>query len=99
MGAAPRDASEAQRGTRPFARFEWMVALRYLRARRREGFISVIAGFSFAEIMLGVATLIIVLSVMKVFRSELLNNFVGINGHIFIAPIDKPMTDYAELAA
>ena len=75
------------------------MALRYLRARRREGFISVIAGFSFAGIMLGVATLIIVLSVMNGFRSELLNKIVGINGHIFIAPIDKPLTDYAELAA
>ncbi len=69
---------------RPFALFEWMVALRYLRARRREGFISVIAGFSFAGIMLGVATLIIVMSVMNGFRSELLNKIVGINGHIFV---------------
>jgi lipoprotein-releasing system permease protein len=74
-----------------------MVALRYLRARRREGFISVIAGFSFAGIMLGVATLIIVLSVMNGFRKELLDKIVGINGHIFVAGIDKPMTDYAEI--
>ena len=44
-----------------FAAFEWLIALRYLRARRKEGFISVIAGFSFIGIMLGVATLIIVL--------------------------------------
>ena len=62
-----------------------MVALRYLRARRREGFISVIAGFSFVGIMLGVATLIIVMSVMNGFRSELLNKILGINGHIFVA--------------
>ncbi|MCZ8106650.1 MAG: lipoprotein-releasing ABC transporter permease subunit [Burkholderiales bacterium] len=86
-------------GTRPFARFEWMVALRYLRARRKEGFISVIAGFSFAGIMLGVATLIIVMSVMNGFRSELLNKIVGLNGHIFIGGIDKPLTDYGEVAA
>lgn len=85
-------------GTRPFARFEWMVALRYLRARRKEGFISVIAGFSFAGIMLGVATLIIVMSVMNGFRSELLNKIVGLNGHIFIGGIDKPLTDYGEVA-
>ena len=52
----------AEAGTRAFAPFEWMVALRYLRARRREGFISVIAGFSFLGIMLGVATLIIVMA-------------------------------------
>ncbi|HEV2956485.1 MAG TPA: lipoprotein-releasing system transmembrane subunit LolC, partial [Xanthobacteraceae bacterium] len=44
-------------GTRPFAAFEWMLSLRYLRARRKEGFISVIAGFSFLGILLGVATL------------------------------------------
>ncbi len=85
-------------GTGPFARFEWMVALRYLRARRKEGFISVIAGFSFAGIMLGVATLIIVMSVMNGFRSELLNKIVGLNGHIFIGGIDKPLTDYGEVA-
>lgn len=84
-------------GTRPFSLFEWMVAFRYLRARRREGFISVIAGFSFIGIMLGVATLIIVLSVMNGFRKELLDKIVGINGHIFVAGIDKPMTDYAEI--
>jgi lipoprotein-releasing system permease protein len=86
------------RSTPPFARFEWMLAGRYLRTRRREGFVSVIAGFSFLGIMLGVATLIIVLSVMNGFRKELLNKIVGINGHIFIAALDKPLTDYAEVA-
>ena len=59
-------------GTRPFAPFEWMLSLRYLRARRQEGFISVIAAFSFLGIMLGVATLIIVMAVMNGFRKELL---------------------------
>ncbi len=54
--------------TRPFAPFEWLLALRYLRARRKEGFISVIAGFSFVGILLGVATLIIVMAVMNGFR-------------------------------
>ena len=75
---------------RPFAPFEWMLAGRYLRTRRREGFVSVIAGFSFLGIMLGVATLIVVLSVMNGFRKELLDKIVGINGHIFVAPIDTP---------
>ncbi|MDJ1156765.1 lipoprotein-releasing ABC transporter permease subunit [Chelatococcus sp. SYSU_G07232] len=84
--------------TKPFAPFEWMLALRYLRARRREGFISVIAGFSFLGIMLGVATLIVVMSVMNGFRQELLSKIVGVNGHIFVQPIDKPLTDYAELS-
>ncbi|HEY8565232.1 MAG TPA: lipoprotein-releasing ABC transporter permease subunit [Beijerinckiaceae bacterium] len=91
-------ASDTGAGTRPFAPFEWMLAGRYLRTRRREGFVSVIAGFSFLGIMLGVATLIIVLSVMNGFRKELLGKIVGINGHIFIAPIDRPLTDYAEVA-
>jgi lipoprotein-releasing system permease protein len=87
------------RPPRPFAPFEWMIAGRYLRTRRREGFVSVIAGFSFLGIMLGVATLIVVLSVMNGFRKELLEKIVGINGHIFIAPIDRPLTDYAEVAS
>ncbi len=67
--------------THPFAPFEWMLAGRYLRARRKEGFISVIAGFSFLGIMLGVATLIVVMSVMNGFRTELLNKILGLNGH------------------
>lgn len=92
-------AVNARAATRAFSGFEWMIALRYLRARRREGFISVIAGFSFLGIMLGVATLIIVLSVMNGFRKELLDKIVGINGHIFVGAIDKPLTDFAELSS
>ena len=57
--------------TRPFAAFEWLLAMRYLRARRQEGFISVIAGFSFVGIMLGVATLMIVMAVINGFRNQL----------------------------
>jgi lipoprotein-releasing system permease protein len=67
-----------------FSRFEWMVALRYLFSRRRDGFISVIALFSFIGIALGVATLIIVMSVMNGFREELLSRILGINGHLSI---------------
>ena len=59
--------------TKPFAPFEWMLAMRYLRARRREGFISVISLFSFLGILLGVATLIVVMSVLNGFRAELLD--------------------------
>jgi lipoprotein-releasing system permease protein len=80
--------------TPPFARFEWMLSLRYLRARRREGFISVIAGFSFLGIMLGVATLIIVMAVMNGFRAELLDKILGLNGHVLIQPLDSPLTDW-----
>jgi lipoprotein-releasing system permease protein len=86
-------------GTRPFARFEWMLSLRYLRARRREGFISVIAGFSFLGILLGVATLIIVMAVMNGFRQELLSKILGINGHLLIQPTDSPLTDWEAVAA
>lgn len=67
-----------------FSPFEWMIAGRYLRARRKEGFISVIAGFSFAGIALGVATLIIVMSVMNGFRTELLERILGLNGHLLV---------------
>jgi lipoprotein-releasing system permease protein len=86
-------------GTRPFSPFEWMLSLRYLRARRKEGFISVIAGFSFLGIMLGVATLIIVMAVMNGFRHELLGKILGLNGHLLIQPLEKPLTDWADVAA
>src|ERR1035437_2084305 len=86
-------------GTRPFSPFEWMLSLRYLRARRKEGFISVIAGFSFLGIMLGVATLIIVMAVMNGFRKELLDKILGLNGHLLIQPLEKPLTDWEDVAA
>ncbi|MFZ0528447.1 MAG: lipoprotein-releasing ABC transporter permease subunit [Xanthobacteraceae bacterium] len=85
-------------GTRPFSPYEWMLSLRYLRARRKEGFISVIAGFSFLGIMLGVATLIIVMAVMNGFRQELLTKILGLNGHLLIQPLESPLTDYAAVA-
>ncbi len=84
--------------TRPFAPFEWMLSTRYLRARRKEGFISVIAGFSFLGIMLGVATLIIVMAVMNGFRAELLSKILGLNGHLLIQPLESPLTDWNEVA-
>ena len=88
----------ARSGTLPFASFEWMLSIRYLRARRKEGFISVIAGFSFLGIMLGVATLIIVMAVMNGFRTELLSKILGLNGHVLIQPLEQALTDYAEVA-
>ncbi len=80
-----------------FSVFERMVAWRYLRARRKETFISVIAGFSFVGIMLGVATLIIVMAVMNGFRTELISRILGINGHIIVQPLDGPLNDYPQL--
>jgi lipoprotein-releasing system permease protein len=88
----------AKSGTAPFSAFEWMLSMRYLRARRKEGFISVIAGFSFLGIMLGVATLIIVMAVMNGFRKELLSKILGLNGHMLVQPIDSALTDYAVVA-
>lgn len=90
--AAARSAS-----TRPFAPFEWMLALRYLRPRRKEAFISVIAGFSFLGILLGVATLVVVMAVMNGFRTELLSKILGINGHVVVQPIDSALTDFEEV--
>src|SRR5436853_6006450 len=85
-------------GTHPFSAFEWMLSLRYLRARRKEGFISVIAGFSFLGIMLGVATLIIVMAVMNGFRKELLDKILGLNGHLLVQPLESPLTDWEAVA-
>jgi lipoprotein-releasing system permease protein len=85
-------------GTHPFAPFEWMLSLRYLRARRKEGFISVIAGFSFLGITLGVMTLIIVMAVMNGFRQELLEKILGLNGHLLIQPLESPLTDWQAVA-
>jgi lipoprotein-releasing system permease protein len=77
-----------------FSKFERMVAFRYLRARRQEGFISVIAIFSLLGIALGVATLIIVMAVMNGFRVELLGRILGFNGHINVYAAQGPFTDY-----
>jgi len=80
-----------------FSKFEGMVAARYLRAKRKEGFISVITSFAFIGIALGVATLIIVTSVMNGFKAELLGRILGINGHISITAIhNTPFDNYQE---
>jgi len=80
-----------------FDTFERMVAFRYLRARRQEGFISVIAIFSFLGIALGVATLIIVMSVMNGFRAELLGRILGLNGHLGVYSAQGKIPDFDPL--
>jgi lipoprotein-releasing system permease protein len=80
-----------------FGTFERMVAMRYLRARRQEGFISVIAGFSLLGIGLGVATLIIVMSVMNGFRAELMDRILGLNGHAAVYGVQGPMQNFDDL--
>jgi lipoprotein-releasing system permease protein len=77
-----------------FGAFERMVAMRYLRSRRKEGFVSVIAGFSFVGIALGVATLIIVMAVMNGFRQDLFSRILGVNGHIDVVSTSRSITDY-----
>src|SRR5262245_31998796 len=86
------------RSTHPFAPFEWMLSLRYLRARRQEGFISVNAAFSFLGIMLGVATLIIGVAVMDGFRAELLEKMLGVNGPPLGQPLERPLTAWDPVA-
>ena len=95
--AATADAKKPAKpaaGAGPFSQFERMVAWRYLRSRRKETVISVIASISFLGIMLGVATLIVVMAVMNGFRAELLTRILGINGHLIVTPVDTPLEDY-----
>ncbi|MBC6404304.1 MAG: lipoprotein-releasing ABC transporter permease subunit [Rhodospirillales bacterium] len=81
-----------------FGSFERLLALRYLRARRREGFVSVVAIFSLVGIFLGVGTLIVVMSVMSGFRHELLSQILGVNGHLSVLGISQPIADYQAVA-
>ena len=81
-----------------FNSFERMVAFRYLRARRQEGFVSVIAIFSLLGIALGVATLIIVMSVMNGFRANLLGRILGLNGDLGVYAAAAPLKDYESAA-
>lgn len=95
----PTLKKETQKGTHPFSRFEWIVAGRYLRARRKEAFISVIAALTMVGLAIGVATLIVVMSVMNGFRAELLTKILGLNGHFTGFPIEREFTDYKQTVA
>src|SRR3954469_21066056 len=86
------------RSTGPFSAFEWMIALRYLRPTRREGYVSVISIFSFIGIAIGVAALIIVLAVMNGFRHELLGRILGLNGHVIVQNLYGNLKNYDALA-
>ena len=68
---------------------ERKIAFRYLKPKKKEGFLKVISIFSFTGIALGVSILIIVMSVMNGFRTELINKILGFNPHIIIKPYDK----------
>jgi lipoprotein-releasing system permease protein len=91
-------AAPTQQTAGPFSRFEWMLAGRYLRSRRRDTFISVISALTLIGVALGVATLIVVMSVMNGFRDELLTKILGLNGHFTAYPIDAKFTDYDQTA-
>jgi len=96
--AAPPAASRKPR-THPFAAFEWVIAARYLRPSRREGYVSIISILSLIGIALGVAALIIVLAVMNGFRHELLSRILGLNGHAIVQSTYGPLTNYDAVAA
>lgn len=78
--------------------YERMIAWRYLRTRRREGFVSVITAFSVVGIMLGVATLILVTSLMNGIREEMASRFIGIDGHVNIHSTQGRVSAYDEIA-
>ena len=77
-----------------FGTFERMIAIRYLRSKRKEGFVSIIAGFSFIGIGLGVATLIIVMSVMNGYRQDIMDRILGVDGHIDIVSYGDNISNY-----
>ena len=67
------------------------ITLRYLKTRKKDGFLNIISIFSFIGISLGVAVLIIVMSVMNGFRTELINKIVGFNAHVTVKPYESPI--------
>src|SRR3974390_1033709 len=91
MAAMKKDRGAA---TGIFGGVERMIAFRYLRARRQEGFVSGIAAFSLLGIALGVATLIIVMSVMNGFRADLLARILGLNGDLGVYAAAGPLSDF-----
>ena len=73
------------------SQLEKEITLRYLKTRKKDGFLNVISIFSFIGISLGVAVLIIVMSVMNGFRTELVDKIVGFNAHAVIKPYNQPI--------
>jgi len=80
-----------------FSKLEFFIAFKYLRSKRREKFISIVSMFSLIGIMLGVATLIIVMSVMNGFRDELVDRILGFNAHISVYSDSDKIYNYKEL--
>lgn len=82
----------------PFSAFERMIAWRYLRPRKKEAAVSIVTIISLVGVTLGVAALIIVMAVMNGFRAELLDRILGLNGHVIVQPIERPLDDYDAVA-
>jgi len=78
--------------------YEWMISLRYLRARRKQVFVSIISFISVAGIFLGVAALIIVLAVMNGFETDLRNKILGFNSHVLLMDYNGPMSRQNDVA-
>ena len=78
----------------PFNYFERFVAFKYLKPLRSDGLLSIISWFSFIGIAIGVATLIIVMSVMNGFKVELQNRIIGFNGHLYVNKLGENISDY-----
>jgi lipoprotein-releasing system permease protein len=91
--AAASPAAPRRKGARPFSGYEFMLALRYLRARKRNGGATVIAILSFLGIMLAIAALITVMSVMNGFRHELLTRLLGVQPHVYVYLSDASVAD------
>ncbi|HWA31298.1 MAG TPA: ABC transporter permease, partial [Rhizomicrobium sp.] len=98
-GAGASRAKKAASTTRPFAAFEWMIATRYLRPKRADGYISIISILSLIGIALGVAALIIVMAVMNGFRHELLSRILGLNGHMVVQSYAGDLPNFDQIAA
>ena len=96
VGRMPESVSKSPENKKigAFAPFEWMIAARYLRAKRKESVVSVISILSLLGIMIGVAALIIVMSVMNGFRVELLKSILGLSGHVTIQAQRGTLPDY-----
>ncbi|MCE5283893.1 MAG: lipoprotein-releasing ABC transporter permease subunit [Deltaproteobacteria bacterium] len=77
--------------------YEFFISLRYLRARRKQVFVSIITSISIAGIFLGVAALIIVIAVMNGFETDLRNKILGINSHVILMQYTGPMKDYSRV--
>ena len=92
-------AGRKDRAAGPFSAFERMIAWRYLRPRRKEAAVSIVTVISLIGVTLGVAALIIVMAVMNGFRAELLDRVLGLNGHVIVQPVERPLDDYDAVAA